>query len=122
MKKLLFISIFTLTFFMYNNTYASLLSVEKGVKIEQQTPTIVDIVASPNPFSVKTTIYFNSIKEQEVTFTIKNLLGKTVFTQKLNVSKGENNIEFFKNDLNPGMYLYSLQTTNEIISKRLVIK
>lgn len=88
----------------------------------QSEPTISAIMASPNPFSVKTTIFFVSTKDQEVTFTLKNLLGKTVFSDKLEVQKGENQFDFYKNDLNPGMYLYSLQTSSEIISKRLVIK
>lgn len=108
---------------MFSNTYDGFVTINKGIEIStQQVPTIIDIVASPNPFSIKTNISFNSLKDQEITFTVKNLLGKTVFTQKMYVIKGDNTIEFYKNDLNPGMYLYSLQTTNEIISKRLVIK
>ena len=93
-----------------------------SVYFTQTPPTISEIIASPNPFSVKTTIFLISIKDQEITFTVKNLLGKTVYTDKLTVQKGENQFDFYKNDLNPGMYLYSLQTSNEIISKRLVIK
>ncbi|MDP2088901.1 MAG: T9SS type A sorting domain-containing protein [Flavobacteriaceae bacterium] len=123
MKKILFILIFLTTTFVFG--MADFTSLKLGyidVQLSQIPPTISEIIASPNPFSVKTTISFISVKDQEVSFTIKNLLGKTVFSDKLNVQKGENQFDFYKNDLNPGMYLYSLQTTNEIISKRLVIK
>ncbi|MDP3354167.1 MAG: T9SS type A sorting domain-containing protein [Flavobacteriaceae bacterium] len=123
MKKILLIIVFLTTTFVFGIANSTMLKLENSVVQTSQTPpTLSDIVASPNPFSVKTTITFISVKDQEVTFTVKNLLGKTVFSDKLNVQKGENQFDFYKNDLNPGMYLYSLQTSSEIISKRLVIK
>lgn len=123
MKKIRFIIIFLTTTFVFGIANSTSLKLDnKYVQLSQTQPTLSDIIASPNPFSVKTTITFTSIKDQEVTFTVKNLLGKTVFSEKLNVQKGDNQFDFYKNDLNPGMYLYSLQTTNEVISKRLVIK
>ncbi len=123
MKKLLLIFAFFINVLVYGISTNIPVKFEKApINNDQQDPTISEIMASPNPFSVKTTIFFISNKEQEVTFTVKNLLGKTVFTSKLEVQKGENQFDFYKNDLNPGMYLYSLQTTKEIISKRLVIK
>ncbi|MDO9261509.1 MAG: T9SS type A sorting domain-containing protein [Flavobacteriaceae bacterium] len=123
MKKLLLILIFFVNAVVYGISSNIPVSLDKfSININQQEPTLVAIMASPNPFSVKTTISFTSIKEQEVTFTVKNLLGKTVFSNKLEVQKGENQFDFYKNDLNPGMYLYSFQTPKEIISKRLVIK
>lgn len=123
MKKILLIIGFLTTTFVFGIANSNSLKLGGNVlELSQTPPTISEIIASPNPFSVKTTIFFISVKDQEVTFTVKNLLGKTVFTDKLIVQKGENQFDFYKNDLNPGMYLYSLQTTNEIISKRLVIK
>ena len=123
MKKIRFIIIFLTTTFVFGIANSTSLKLDnRYVQLSQTQPTLSDIIASPNPFSVKTTITFTSIKDQEVTFTVKNLLGKTVFSEKLNVQKGDNQFDFYKNDLNPGMYLYSLQTTNEVISKRLVIK
>lgn len=123
MKKILFIIIFLTTTFVFSTSNLNSIKLEsESIKFTQTPPTITEIIASPNPFSVKTTIFFISNKDQEVTFTVKNLLGKTVFSDKLNIQKGENQFDFYKNDLNPGMYLYSLQTSSEIISKRLVIK
>jgi hypothetical protein len=123
MKKILFITVFLTTTFVFGLTNLSSIKLEsKSIILTQVPPTITEIIASPNPFSIKTTIFFISNKDQEVTFTVKNLLGKIVFSNKLNTQKGENQFDFYKNDLNPGMYLYSLQTSSEIISKRLVIK
>lgn len=123
MKKILFIIVILTTTFVFGIANSNILKLDNSVILNSQIPpTITEIIATPNPFSVKTTIFFISNKDQEITFTVKNLLGKTVFSNKLNVQSGENQFDFYKNDLNPGMYLYSLQTTNEIISKRLVIK
>ncbi|OSY88211.1 hypothetical protein WH52_05350 [Tenacibaculum holothuriorum] len=80
------------------------------------------LLASPNPFSNQTTIYFNTQLDQDVILTVKNVLGKTVFKQNLKVSKGKNVIPFYRNDLKSGMYIYAIQSREKIISKRFVIR
>lgn len=123
MKKLLLIWILLFQTSVFGSFFELTSYFEKIPNVvNQQEPTISAIMASPNPFNIKTTIFFISTKDQEITFTVKNLLGKTIFSDKLVVQKGENQFDFYKNDLNPGMYLYSFQTTKETISKRLVIK
>lgn len=84
--------------------------------------TLLSVSAYPNPFSIATKINFQSTKIQLVEFTVKNLLGKTVFQEQVNTKAGYNTILFNRNDLIKGMYIYTLQTENEIISKRLVIR
>ena len=53
---------------------------------------------------------------------IKNVLGKTVYTNRLKVKKGKNLIPFSKGDLRSGMYIYAIQNNKELVSKRFVIK
>ena len=53
---------------------------------------------------------------------IKNVLGKTVFKKKYKTKDGKNTISFYKNNLSTGMYFYSIQNEERIISKRFVIK
>lgn len=84
--------------------------------------TISEISASPNPCTVQSRINFISVKSQLIEFSVKNLLGKTVYSERINSKSGTNSIIFQRNNLPNGMYIYSLQTENEIISKRLVIK
>lgn len=80
------------------------------------------LVASPNPFTNNTTISFNAKSDQTVIFTVRNVLGKTVYKKELNISKGRNSYPFYRNDLKSGMYIYAIQSNKNIISKRFVIK
>ena len=57
-----------------------------------------------------------------VFFSVKNVLGKTVYRKKITMKSGKNTIPFYKNDLPTGMYIYSIQNKKKTISKRFVIK
>ena len=119
MKKLLFITfLFMLTFtFAQQNE-----SINSVVRNENPPATLSAVSAYPNPLSVKTRINFSSTKNQVVEFTVKNLLGKTVYLEQVNTKKGMNSIHFNRNNITKGMYIYSLKTETEIVSKRLVIR
>ena len=84
--------------------------------------TITKVGAYPNPLTVKTNFTFTSSKVQDVTVTVKNLVGNTIFAIKVKVKRGINIVPFERNNLPKGMYIYSIQTETEIVSKRLVIK
>jgi len=81
-----------------------------------------DLSAVPNPFTTTTKIRFTSTINSEISFTIKNVLGKTLFKKNIKIKTGKNTIPFSKNNLPKGMYIYSIQNKNTIISKRLVIR
>ncbi len=119
MKKLLLITILLYSAFsVAQQTEKSDLVFNEN---EPQT-TLSSVSAYPNPFNVTTKINFQSSKIQLVEFTVKNLLGKTVFIERVSSEIGYNFILFNRDDLIKGMYIYTLQTDNEIISKRLVIR
>lgn len=81
-----------------------------------------EVVASPNPFSVSTRIRFMADEEMEIEFFVKDLLGNTMHSEKFKTKKGANSISFFRDELAPGIYIYSIKTKTKIISKRIVIK
>jgi hypothetical protein len=118
MKKLLFIcAFFTIALaFAQENVYSVANTKEKQIE------TIESVSAYPNPFSNVTKINFKSVKDQTIEFTVKNLVGKAVYSEKINAKEGYNSIPFNRNDLPQGMYIYSLQTETELVSKRLVIR
>ncbi|MCT4698035.1 MULTISPECIES: T9SS type A sorting domain-containing protein [Tenacibaculum] len=87
-----------------------------------QEKSIDKLVASPNPFTNSTTIFVNSKTSQTVILTVRNVLGKTVYSKKLKVINGRNSIPFNRNDLKSGMYIYAIQSNKEVISKRFVIR
>lgn len=84
--------------------------------------TILSLSASPNPFSVRTKINFQLTEAKLIEFSVKNLLGKTVYFEKIDGKSGVNSIIFDKDDLIKGMYIYSIQTENQVVSKRLIIR
>lgn len=119
MKKLLFISFLLLSAVLFAQQIAPQ---ENNMTGQKKQTTLFSVSAYPNPLIFDTTINFDSNENQMVEFTVKNLLGKIVFLQQIDAKKGNNSILFEKGNLTKGMYIYSLQTESEIVSKRLVIK
>jgi hypothetical protein len=119
MKKLLLITF--LLFFSF--TFAQQ-SEKNNVDSDKNMPqvTLLSVSAYPNPFISDTSINFRSVKSQSIMFTVKNLLGTTVYEERFEAASGNNTLAFNRNNLTKGMYIYSLQTDVEIVSKRLVIK
>ncbi|WP_397446143.1 T9SS type A sorting domain-containing protein [Polaribacter sp. R77954] len=87
-----------------------------------QQKTIAELSAVPNPFTSSTKITFNADSKSSVVFTVKNVLGKTVHTQKIEAVKGKNSIPFYKGNLSTGIYIYTLQDKKHFTSKRFVIQ
>lgn len=87
-----------------------------------QEKSINKLSAAPNPFTNATKITFNSNNSDKIIFTVKNVLGKTVYTQKIKTVKGKNSIPFYKGKLSTGIYIYTLQDKKQITSKRFVIQ
>lgn len=118
MKKLLLITFLLIFTFSYAQEK------EDNVVIKKNTPTatLTSLSASPNPLTTRTRIIFKSTKNQLIEFTVKNLVGKTVYNERINAKNGVNTFLFNRNNLNNGMYIYSLQSDSEIVSKRLVIR
>lgn len=119
MKKLLLI-----TFLLFFSFSFAQQSEKNNVDPSKNIPqvTLLSVSAYPNPFISDTSINFRSVKAQTIVFSIKNLLGTTVYEEQVNAASGNNTIAFNRNNLTKGMYIYSLQTDVEIVSKRLIIK
>lgn len=105
MKKLLLVLFLTISFVGFSQ--------EKSVE---------KLSAAPNPFTNSTKIEFNTTNNSSIILNVKNVLGKTVFKKKYKTRIGKNSIPFYKNNLSTGIYIYSIQGKNKIISKRFVIK
>ncbi|WP_299521747.1 T9SS type A sorting domain-containing protein [uncultured Lutibacter sp.] len=119
MKKLLLITILLFSAFSFAQQ-----NEKNTIVIKKNEPqaTLSSISAYPNPFNVATKINFQSTIIQQIEFTVKNLLGKTVYIEQVNSKIGYNAILFNRDDLIKGMYIYTLQTETEVISKRIVIR
>ena len=119
MKKLLlilFLMTFTFSFGQQN------LNADTATPKNEPIESISSLGVYPNPLTVKSKINFTSSTSQSVVFSVKNILGKVVYSEKLEAKTGLNSILFNRNNSPQGMYIYSIQTDNEIVSKRLIIK
>lgn len=87
-----------------------------------QEKSIDKLVATPNPLVTNTTIKFESNNNQDVYLSVRNVLGKTVFRRKIASRKGVNSFYFERGNLKSGMYIYTIQTGKERLSKRFVIR
>ena len=76
----------------------------------------------PNPFNGNTIIKYNSILNTTVKFVVTDLLGKQVFASNYNAVSGKNFIEFNGNNLEKGIYLYSIAEGNNKITKKMVVR
>lgn len=114
MKKLLLITILFIS--------TTVLAQQSQIKNSENQKTILKVTSSPNPFTDYTQISFYNKRNQKVVLTVKNLLGKTVYTFTIDSKKGNNRIPFYRDGLVSGIYIYSIQTDKEIVSKRLVIR
>lgn len=118
MKKLLLITF--ILFFSFS--FAQQSEKNNGALNNNPPVTLLLVSAYPNPFSQDTSINFKSTRTQTIVFTVKSLLGTTVYEEQINAASGYNTIPFNRNSLTKGMYIYSLQTDVEMVSKRLIIK
>ncbi len=73
----------------------------------------------PNPFSDKSTIEFNNPDYSKYKLSVFNSIGELVFFRD-NITT--NKIEFERKDLQSGIYLIKLSSTDKIISGKLVIE
>ena len=76
---------------------------------------------SPNPFSSRTNIEFNSTNEGEYLFCIVNLLGEVQDYRIVNANYGINKIDIDASALSSGIYFYSLSNAKEMITKKMII-
>ncbi|MAX68120.1 MAG: hypothetical protein CMP60_00265 [Flavobacteriales bacterium] len=76
---------------------------------------IVDCEIYPNPFSNKTSIYFN--KNSQRTFKLFDMMGRTVRS----FSSSENTIDIYKEDLRTGIYFIQIIEGSSVQTKKIVI-
>jgi hypothetical protein len=76
---------------------------------------------SPNPFSLRTEIFFTSPVAEIFQFTVYDLLGEVVYKQSVNANTGNNKIEFSATNLTSGIYMYQLNNKAQTITRKMII-
>lgn len=75
----------------------------------------------PNPFNDYTEIKFTSPIIQNVNFAVINLLGQTIYSEKIKAKIGENRIIFSSINVNPGVYFYKISNENTVFIKKMTV-
>lgn len=77
---------------------------------------------TPNPAGNRTEISFKTPGEENVIFSLTNILGQPIHFEKLKSEAGINHIDLDISDIPDGLYLYSITYKNQTKSKRLIIQ
>jgi hypothetical protein len=75
----------------------------------------------PNPFNKNTNIQFNSDASKMVNLSVANMVGKVVYTSKIQANKGENTVNFTAEQLSPGVYFYTISDGKNSVTRRMVV-
>jgi len=76
----------------------------------------------PNPFNNSANIHFGNDKNSEVLFSVYDVLGNLVYTDKINSNIGHNEYIFERGSLESGMYTYTLFNGEKVISNNIIIQ
>ena len=66
-------------------------------------------------------IKFITGRHEEIVFAIYNLLGKQVFTRRISAQRGINTISLDASDFSKGIYLYSLNNKEQLLTKTMFV-
>ena len=80
------------------------------------------VTAVPNPANENVSIRFTSQVVSEVSLKISNMIGQEVTSRQFQCIKGQNRVDLATEQLDSGIYFYTLQIADKKLSKRLVIK
>ncbi len=75
----------------------------------------------PNPFTNETEIQFSLQGAGSVDFVVYNLIGKVVYSERVNAFDGLNKFQFSSEGLAPGIYIYSLKDERASATGRMII-
>lgn len=76
----------------------------------------------PNPFTGSTVIELKTQKASEVIIEITSLLGQTVNTINAGIITGSQKVEISAENLNAGVYFYTVKVGNESLTKKMIIE
>jgi hypothetical protein len=75
---------------------------------------------TPNPFNGSTTIQFNCTTNEKVNFDVFDMLGREMYSDKINAESGVNIITY-TSKLESGTYFYSISNGKNRITKRMIV-
>ena len=77
---------------------------------------------NPNPAFEQAEVQFVSSKSEDVIFSIYNLLGREVYSERIRSVRGLNILNINTSHYSEGMYLYSINNKRQIKTKRMIVR
>lgn len=93
-----------------------------GVEDYEKDGGVVLLQNNPNPATDHTHISFTVPESDKVVLNIYSVTGQHLYSESFNAQFGENNIELNTSNYAAGIYLYSLQYKDIILTKKMVIE
>ena len=75
----------------------------------------------PNPAKDYTLIPVTLLRNENVTFTLTDLIGQRIIDRTIFLQKGKTNIPVDLHNLQPGIYLYTVSNGKSTVAKRMII-
>lgn len=99
---------------------------------EEQLISVDDVIASqsnisvtqnnPNPFNGTTTIKVTTETSTAVMVEVSNIMGQTIYTTNAGNVNGTKEITLSSNNMETGVYFYTVTVGNESITKKMIVK
>ncbi|NPD47377.1 MULTISPECIES: T9SS type A sorting domain-containing protein [unclassified Lentimicrobium] len=93
---------------------------EDGLVVSDNSFTVTQ--NQPNPFSSYTTIELSSNIIKSVMIEVSNLMGQSIYTIDAGVINGTMKVELPANDLEAGIYFYTVTIGNESVTKKMIVE
>ena len=75
----------------------------------------------PNPFTGTTSISYNLKQQRNMTFKVFDVMGKKVMDKYFVANSGTNTFKVSAEELESGMYFYTISNGEEAITKRMIV-
>jgi uncharacterized repeat protein (TIGR01451 family) len=85
-------------------------------------PDATEVSLYPNPSSGHLNIAFVANEEGAASIHIISLTGQTVMTENMNATKGQNNMSIGLDSLTKGIYIVSIKTVNNQITRTVILE
>lgn len=76
----------------------------------------------PNPFNGETQINVALVNAAEIEFSVHDMVGKTLHERVVRGVPGPNRLLFDASELNSGIYLYTVKSNGQSVTKRMIVK
>ncbi len=90
--------------------------------VQELSSSTFDVIQNiPNPFTGNTTIKFSAPTAGNVDFTVFDMIGKRVYSEKIQAQAKTNSINFNAEKLTSGTYFYSMSNGTKTITKKMIV-